>query len=756
GGPIKKDQTFFFASYEGLRLTQGITRTAIVPLPEMRRGDFSSLLRAPNLLSSTQTLIVRDPLTGQAFPNNVIPPERQDASGRAIAAIFPDPNFTGTGRNFVSSPNDTNNWNLWSVRIDHRLSDKNSFFGRINSDNLKDLIAFDPFNPSNLPGFGRNNPVTAENIGIIDTHVFSATLINEFRAGYNYLRENKSQQNQLNDATEKILGIRGTSRDPNHFGYPRIDITGFGTIGEPTNEPQDRRVHTYHYYDALTWIKGNHTMKFGADIRRMLNNFNFNSTVRGQFNFTGRYTGVGLADALLGYPQVVSLNRGDTQRYFRSTSFNWFVQDDWKTSSRLTVNLGIRYEINTPPIEATNIFSNFNPKTGQLEIAGRDIPRGIFTTDYNNFGPRLGLAYNVTAGGGTIVRAGYGIYYNQQTWAGPLVGSSTSFPFVVASTWNADATRPNITLRDPFPAGGVSRPSLFSQDHGFRSAYMQQYSFGIQRELPYNMVFEVSYLGNKATKLDIARPINQPRPGTGQNGRPFPAFANLNQTRSSADSNYNSLILRAEKRFSQGLTFLASHTFGKAIGDQATPDMLNERLGRGPLDIDNRHRFTANFVYELPFLRGGDRLARALGGWQVSGVLTLRSGQALTPRITQDRSQTLLFADRPDLAGDWRLSNPDPSGWFNKDAFRLPAPLTFGNAGTGSLVGPSYKVLDFSLAKNFRIVEDKRFEFRAEFFNFTNHPNFARPELAFDNANFGVVSQALDSRQIQFGLKFIY
>jgi hypothetical protein len=755
GGPIARNRTFVFGSYEGLRLKQGITRTAIVPLPEMRQGDFSSLLRTPNLLGNA-AVIVRDPLTGDPFPNNVITPGRIDPSGKAMVAIFPDPNFTGTGRNYVSSPFDTNNWNLWSVRIDHRLTDKNSFFGRINSDNLNDLIAFDPFNPTNLPGYGRVNPVTAENIGIIDTHVFSPTMINELRIGYGYLRENKAQQNRGNDASEQILGIKGTSRDPNHFGYPRIDITGFGTIGEPTNEPQDRRVHTYHYYDSVVWVQGNHTWKFGVDIRRMLNNFNFNSTVRGQFNFTGRYSGVGLADALLGYPQTVSLNRGNTQRYFRATSYNGFVQHDWKYSRRMTLNLGLRYEVNTPPIEKDNILSNFNPKTGQIELAGKDIPRGIFTNDLNNFGPRVGLAYNVSEDGRTIARAGYGIYYNQQVWSAVLTGSAQSTPFVSANTWNADVTRPNITLRDPFPAGAIGRPSLFSQDHDFRSAYMQQYSFGIQRELPHNMVGEISYLGNKATKLDVARPINQPRPGTGQNGRPFPAYANLSQTRSSADSNYNALILRAEKRFSNGLTFLASETWSKTIGDSGSPDMLDESLGRGLLDIDNRHRFTANFLYELPFLRGQDSLSRILGGWQVSGVLTLRSGQAITPRITQDRSQTFLNADRPDLIGNWRNSNPDPSAWWNKEAFRLPASLSFGNAGTGALVGPDMKQLDLSLGKNFRLDESRRFEFRAEFFNFTNHPNFYRPETAFDNVNFGVVTQALESRQIQFGLKFVY
>jgi hypothetical protein len=419
--------------------------------------------------------------------------------------------------------------------------------------------------------------------------------------------------------------------------------------------------------------------------------------------------------------------------------------------------MGLRYEINTPPIEKDNIVSNFNPKTAQIEIAGKDIPRGIFSTDKNNFGPRIGLAYNISADGKTILRAGYGIYYNQQTWSAVLTGSAQSAPFVFANTWNADVARPNITLRDPFPTGAIARPSLFSQDHDFRSAYMQQYSFGIQRELPYDMVAEISYLGNKATKLDIARPINQPRPGTGQNGRPFPAYANLSQTQSSADSNYNAMILRMEKRFSRGLTFLASETWSKTIGDAASPDMLNERLGRGPLDIDNRHRFTASFVYQLPFLnKGQDLTSKLIGGWQVSGVLTLRSGQALTPRLTTDRSQTFLLADRPDLVGDWKAAQPDPSQWWNKAALQLPPSLSFGNAGTGVLVGPGLQQMDLSLGKNFKLAETRRFEFRAEFFNFTNHPNFFRPETAFDSANFGVVTQALESRQIQFGLKFVY
>jgi hypothetical protein len=284
---------------------------------------------------------------------------------------------------------------------------------------------------------------------------------------------------------------------------------------------------------------------------------------------------------------------------------------------------------------------------------------------------------------------------------------------------------------------------------------MQQWSFGFERELPKNMVMEVSYLGNKATKLDISRPINQPRPGP--TARPFPQYANLSETVSSGNSNYNSMITRLEKRFSQGLTFQTNYTLSKAIADQGTPDMLNTRLGRGPANIDNRHRLVTNFVYLVPTpgkLTGP--LNTIISGWQMSGILTLRSGQSLTPVLSADNSHTLSFTDRPDLVGDWHISNPSPSGWFNKDAFRIPQAFTFGNAGTGILYGPPLKQFDFSLMKVTNVTERERLEFRAEFFNLTNHPNFYNPNVTFDSASFGRVSSALDAREIQFGLKLIF
>ena len=759
GGPILKNKTFFFASYEGLRLRQGITRAGQTASAAMKRGDFSELLRPNNILGAA-TVIVKDPFNANTpFPGNIIPSSRFDPSGAAIAKLYPDPNRTGVGLNYVSSPLDRYTWHQPSVRVDHNFSEKDTLFGRMNYNRLQTNIVFD--GTSDLPGYGKNSRTTANNIGLVETHIFSPTVINEIRLGYNYFREEQPNQNSGFDATEALLGIKGTSRDPFDFGYPSFQVTGFTTIGDRTASPQDRRVHTYQVYDSVTWIKGNHSVKMGGEVRRLHNNFNHHSTRRGSFLFSGRYTGASIGDVLLGIPARTSLNDGDSQRYFRQWSIGGFVQDDWKFTPRLTMNLGLRYELNTPPMEQNNKVSNFNSKTGVIELAGQNgVPRGIYNADRNNFGPRVGLAYNLTRDGKTIVRAGYGVYYDQAAdWTSVLTGSASGYPFVSSLTFNASTTTPDISMRNPFPTNSATATlSLFSEAENRRVGYVQQYSFGFQREVLRDLVVELSYLGNKSTKLNIGRQINQPTPGAGNAAqvnarRPFPQYGSLTQQQSSANSNYNAGILRIEKRFANGLTFLSSYTLSKAIQDQTSPNMRNNRMGHGPSDIDNRQRLVFSYVYRLPIAR--DR--KVIGGWQISGVMTLRSGQAFTPVLTADNSNTTTRQDRPNRIGDPKSSNPDPrTGWWNRGAFVTPELYSFGNAGTGILTGPDLKNLDFSLTKTFRVTESKNFDFRAEVFNIVNHPNFGSPNTQADTALFGVITSALDSRQIQFGLKYIF
>jgi hypothetical protein len=751
GGPIIKDKMFFFVSDEELNMRQGQTMGATtIPTSAWLAGDFSG-----------QSVIIKDPLNGnQPFPGNKIPGNRFDPSGLAIANLFPLANTSSGTINFISSPPDALTWHQPSGRVDYTISSKDSLFLRVNKNHLQTNIAFDP-GSSPFPGYGDNKREIATNIGIVETHIISPTLINEARLGYNFYREEQPNASAGFDATQELLGINGTSRNPRDFAYPYFSVKGLSNLGDRTASPQDRKVPNFQAFDAITWIHKNHNIKSGFEWHRIQNNFFWDSLSRGSFNFTGQYTGLGFADLLLGYVAQTSLNLGDTQRYFRQTNVDAFVQDDWKMNQKVTLNLGVRYEINTPIVEKFNKIASFNAKTGQIDIAGQNgVPRGIYPTAYKNFGPRTGLAYDITEDGKTIFRIGYGIYFDQaQDWTNILTGSAGGYPFDYSYVFNGSATIPDLTMRNPFPSNsGNASISLFSESRDYRTTYVQQYSAGVQRQVARNLVVELSFLGNKQTAGNITRPINAPSPGPGTAAqvnarRPFPQYGNLSQNQSTGNADYNSGILRIEKRFSGGLTFLGSYTWSKSIWDQTTPDPSNTRMGRGPSPIDNRHRVVFSYLYELPFLKNNGYL----GGWQISGVVTLRSGQPLTPTLTADNSNTTARQDRPLAIGNPAIDNPDPRvGWWNRSAFTTPPIYTYGNAGTGILVGPAFNNVDFSTSKNFRVTEGTRLQFRGEIFNILNHPNFGQPNTQWDTALFGTVGSALPSRQIQFGLKLVF
>ncbi len=758
GGPIVRDRTFFFIADEVLRLKESVTRATQVPTPEMKRGDFSALLE-PGHIFGGKPIVIRDPFNGNApFSGNIIPSDRFDRAGREIARLFPDPNQAGK-LNFLSSPIDNWRWHQPSVRIDHSFSESDSMFFRWNHNILR---TDNTFRGSDLPGYKYLSRIHTNNGGLVETHVFSPRLINEVRLGYNFFNEQYPSPNIGTDYTEELFGIMGTSRRLDELGYPRFRLSGFSQIGDHNANP--RVDHTLQVYDGISWLKGDHALKFGVNYKKIRSRIYTLSNPRGDFSFAGRYTGHSVGDALLGIPNQVLLNSGDAQVYLRQKVLHLFVQDDWQFSERLTFNLGLRWEINGQPYDKDDERSNFNVATGQIEFAGVDgVPRGLSPTDFKTVAPRVGFAYDLTSDGRTIMRGGYGVYFNQVAWASFLTGAGRSAPWVIAQAFNSSATTPDITMRDPFPASlGTERITHYSQDVNFRTPYIQQFSFGLQREFGENIVIDLSYLGNKASKQNIRRQANQPAPGPGSRSevnarRPFPETGNLRQLQTSGNMNYHSMSIRAEKRFSDGLTFNTSYTWGKSIHDQGTPDSRNNRLGRGPAQVDNRHRVVSSFLYELPFGSDGGPARHIVGGWQISGVLQLRSGQAYTPTVRTDFSNTTVRADRPNVIGDTRSSNPDPrAGWWNKAAFTLPELYTFGNAGTGVLVGPSYKNLDLSLQKVAQVTESQSLEFRLEFFNISNHPNFASPNTRFDSPLFGTVSNALPSRQVQLGVKYIF
>jgi Carboxypeptidase regulatory-like domain len=788
GGPIVNDKTFFFASYEGLRLRQSVTSLATAPTVAMVNGDFRGL-----------PVKVVNPFTGQEFATpNVIDPALISPIGQALAKFFPAPTTaTAAGQapsnNYNFSATRREDYNQISSRFDHALSSKDSLYGTYN---YYDNPAFEPSNSlcgsRVLPGFGCNTGLTTQLIGIVETHTFTSNLTNEIRLGFNRLRQPRIQEDDTVNFVSQFK-IPGTffGETPFNGGVPQVAITGFSTIGGATNLPQDRRDNTYQIVDNVIWTKSAHTMKFGVDIRRFESNLYFISQGRGIFNFntpanstTVPTSGYPFADLLLGIPTSTQRNPRGPSTYSRTTSFNVYAQDDWKVNSRLTLNLGLRWELNTPMTEKYNTIASFDPKTAQIRAAGQNgVPANLFKYDYNNFAPRIGFAWQPLGDSKTVLRGGVGIFYNVQPAGNGFLGMLFNFPFRLPQTFNSSRTAP-ITLGDPFPgpvpttAPTNGTLTMTAIDENFVTAYITQWGLGVQREVGADMVFEISYLGSKGTHLPLNRNLNQATPGPGstaqvQARRPYPQFGNITWIESVANSTYHSMELKAEKRYTKGLSLLGSYTFSKSIDNSPgistssnassaiAQNAFNLRGERGLSDFDVRHRLVTSAIWEIPLGKGrkvfGDGpLAYILGGWQVSGILSLQSGRPFTAVLNGDFSNTLNRNDRPNLVGDPNSGPKTVEQWFNKAAFQRQATGSFGTAGRNIIIGPGFQNFDFALSRNFNVTERFRIQFRTELFNAFNHANFNYPAAIENAENFGRIASALDPRQIQFGLKIIF
>ncbi len=776
GGPVfasGKDRTFFFLSYEGLRLRQGVTRSASVPSLTAREGNFgpNARIRDPQRSGACNATD-----TAACFPNGIIPMERISPIGLAIARAFPSPNNPADpSRNLVSTLSRPQDADQFSVRVDHRASDNATFFFRY-SFNLDDQIdVFDTLVGTlntNLPGFGRNDNQRTESISFNYTQIINPRMVNEFRFGYNRLRQNRFPENPQDFVSQ--FGIPGLSTNPRDFGFPAVRVTGFDPIGDNTQLPQIRTDHTYQIVDNVSLQRGPHTIKAGVDLRPFQSDNVNPGLSRGDFRFTGLYTGNGLADLLLGLVAQNSRAEGDPERGRRQQSHGFYVQDDWKATRRLTLNLGLRYELDPPLTEINNRLATFDPQTRTMLVAGQNGQNEtVYELDKNNFAPRFGFAWQPFADGKTVLRGGYGIFYDLPIVGNEFGGLYFNPPFRFTSVFNGSLANP-ITLNNPFPTGtGTSTLSPTGVQRDLDTSYLQNFSLGVQREFLRDTVLEIAYVGSKGTHLIRTRNINQAVLGTGSinSRRPYQGFANINFRESSASSIYHSMQARAEKRMSGGLTFLAAYTWSKAIDDSSgvpastatsnnPQNSYNLQAERGLSEFDVRHRFVLSFIYELPFGKGKpfarDGLAsHILGGWGINGIVISQTGRPFTPRISADRSSTGQLQDRPNLVGNPRLDNPEPSLWFNTAAFTIPATGTFGTAGRNILIGPGYNSTDVSVVRRFQFGEDRNLEFRAEFFNVFNTPNFDLPNATADSPQqFGRIFSAGPARQIQFGLKF--
>lgn len=771
GGPIVKNRTFFFGDYEGRILNEGITRVTNVPTAQERIGDFSqSRLPAVN------------PLAGSLFPGNRIPDAFINPVGRAIAALYPLPNRNVAGRNFVSSPTLRDRNHQFDVRLDHALAERSQLAGRYS---LSDRNLFEPFSGAGfaaVPGYGSDIARRAQNAMFSETHTFAPSLINELRFGFQRIAIGVFQQNQGQSVNRRV-GLPERSANPRDWGLSFITLTGFSPLGQEFNNPQESTTNTFQIADNLTWAKGRHLAKFGFDLRHTRQYAYRDVQSRGFINFLGQ-TGNALGELLLGLVSVSGAATLDNPQRLRTSSYNFFANDQWRITPNFTLNYGIRWEYNTPPVDALDRANLYNPATGGLNQVGTNgIPRGGYQGDRNNFAPRLGFAW--TPGKNWVVRSGYGFYYDQSALA-PGEGLYFSPPYFNLNFYFSFPGVTTVLVNDPWPANFPfpSPLSALAFQRDLKTGYLQQWNFSVQRQLGASRVLEAAYVGSAGRNLIAARDLNQPLPSNAPRyQRPNPRFEDINILESRASSNYHSLQARFQQRLQAGFTLLGSYTYAKSIdnasgffssaGDANFPqNSLNLAAERGRSNFDIRHRFTGTYSWDLPFGKGknllndGGWLTALASGWQTFGILTLQTGRPLTVALLPDLDQSntgrsnLGFnagaGDRPNRTAAGSISDPGPDRWFDTRAFSLPARGTFGNAGRNILDGPGLATMNFSVLRNVNLRERADLQFRFEFFNLFNRANFDQPDNFFGSPTFGQILSAGAPRRVQFGVKLLF
>ena len=769
GGPIKHDRTFFFADYEGTRSREGITRITNVPTAEERVGNFShSLFGVPT-----------NPFTGMPFDNGIIPDFFQNPVGRAIAAVYPLPNRNEPFQNFVSSPVLRDDNDSFDVRVDHKLTDRADLTFRYS---FGDRDLFEPFTGPTLslvPGFGDTVKRRSQNgMGAL-TLVLTPNLVNESRVAFNRVAASVTQEASVLNSQVGLPTISPRARD---LGLSFITITGFSPLGDEGNNPQDSVTNVYQFLNNSSYVHGNHLFKFGADLRFSQQNAFRDVESRGRLQFSPFFqlTGNALGDLLLGFPLLTSVARVDNPQQIRTESYNFFINDSYRATQRLTLNAGLRYEYNSPPVDADDRATVYDVATRSLVPVGTNgVPRSGFDPDKNNFAPRVGFAWSV--GEKTVLRGGYGIYYDQLPLA-PAEALYFNSPYFDNNIFFSLPGLP-LTLADPFPSFfPLPLPdSALAIQRDLRTGYMQHWNFNVERQLGEKSVLEVAYVGSKGTKLLTARDINQPQPSVLPPGLPFVPrpdlrFDDIDLLESRANSIYHALQARFQQRLTRGFSALASYTWSKSIDDASNfftsagdpnfpQNSFDLAAERGLSNFDVRHRLSLSYSYDLPFRKPGDGLvANLVNGWQTFGIVTLQSGRPFTVALLSeiDNSGTgrsiLGFGanDRPNVVGNAELSNPTTAQWFNTAAFAFPAPGTFGNAGRNILKGPSYQNVNMSILKNTHFNERVNLQFRAEAFNLFNHPNFNLPDNFLGSPTFGRITSARDPRHIEFGLKLLF
>lgn len=805
GGPIKRNRTFFFANYEGQRIRKSLTQTFSVPTAALRGGNFAGLAPVYDP-SSTTPNGVRMP-----FPNNQIP--RVDPVAAALLVKVPMPNLPGIGQNLLAADTQSINTNSYSLRLDHQFTDRSAVYLR---GSLFDAREFDPFGSSVLqetllPGFGRSLSTHSINGVAGWTYTFNANTLNEARFGILTVVGGQRSPNAGTNFAG-ATGLQGVTSNAQDMGYPQVSFGGqFTTMGDPALFTY-RNNRDFEGSDNLTIHRGRHTIKLGGYLMQFnLQPLNPNGA-RGIFSFTPRFTssspgladGNAFADFLLGDPSTAQVGLGRGNMNGNTFWAHAYVQDSWQLTPNLKLDVGLRYEYNQNMTDSGNHFAAIDPFTpgGRFVIASNGA--GVISADaaallpyfpipyttsaaagWNNsllstkpvrLAPRAGVAWNLPQWK-TVLRVGAGIYPNQASYS-IVTNLAQNLPFFVTKTVSGSATAPMPTFstEDALTANTVGTVGGNDLNHSFAIEYNEVWNVNLDHELPGGVILSAAYIGSHTVHADSSTVLNVPVPGPGAIGprRPIPQMSQFNTIRWDGWATYNAMLLGAKQRLSRRLMLDTNWTWSHSIDDASDPGTtLNEtNLPQNVYDMaaekasssfDHRQRLVVSFIYQIwePHVAGSGFqrwVGAALGNWQAGGYFTGQSGAPFTVNISSDQANIGSGpAQRPNVIGDPNNGPKTPNEWFNTSLFSLPSLYTFGSFPRNGLIGPGLEEFDLSLQKEIPFAwEATRLQFRAEAYNLFNHPNFNIPNRTAFTANFGQISSAQDSRQLQFALKLMF
>ncbi|MEQ1896426.1 MAG: TonB-dependent receptor [Vicinamibacterales bacterium] len=788
GGPIVRNRTFFFGSYEAQRLNRTQTRTFSVPSAALRAGDFSGL----------GAICDPRPTGCVPFAGNQIPASRIDPIAAAMLRAVPMPTGSGNVQNLAAAEELSKEVNQFSLRLDHRLTDSDQLFARFSTFGADETQPFGTsvLSESIVPGFGRTLDTQTKNLVVSHTRVIGNALLNEVRFGWMAVKGGQGSVNRgVNFAGQ--TGLLGVTSDPRDTGYPQISTGGlFNAMGDPTSFVARNNQH-FELYENFSIARAKHSLKFGAYYFQLQLRPEQPDNARGAFTYTGQFSGNALSDFLLGYPVAATSGIGRGDEDGRTKWIHLYAQDDWRLRENLTVNLGLRYEFNQHMYDANNRLSSIDLDGKRFVIASDEagtihpsaqallplmpIPsvtskeagwgNGLMDPSTVRLAPRTGFALSLDDGK-TVVRGGYGIFLNQ--WAYSVqTAFARNLPFFYTKQVNVpiDVRVPTLQTRDILTNTATGTVGGTIMDYAYNVEYSQTWSGGLQRDLGHSMVADVFYMGTWTLGADNATIRNVPEPGPGsiQARRPIPQLSNISAIRFDGKSIYHGVTAKTERRMANGFAFNLAYTWSHSKDDASSPGPTESETnfpqnvrnifgdgGEWALSSFNRtHQFVASGTLMTSGVGSG--LAAALtGDWRFNTVVTAQSGAPFTVNLSVDRANIGAGpAQRPNQAGNPNLSGGEqtPDRWFDTSVFALPTAFTFGNAPRNSVIGPGFANIDFSVARTFPVGSGPQVEFRWEIFNLLNRANFDLPNRTFGNANFGRIFSARDPRQMQFGLR---